>query len=369
MVETYGQKVLKWFVTIALFSLLIFLLAYLSDVLIPFVVALLIAYFMDPLVTSIENKVKNRMVAVGISLLLVFVLISGFFVVIIPQIISEIKTVSQLMISMIQDAHLTERAQQYLDPKTWAVVKKWLSDLNLFSIFQDENLSGILIESTKKIVPGIWGLFSGAMSLLVGVFGLFIIVLYIIFILLDFTSFRSNWIKLIPPTYQPLIEVWVNEFGDSLNTYFRTQALIAFIVGCLFAIGFSIIGLPMGIALGLMIGVLNMVPYLQLVSIPPALFLAFSYSLETGESFWWMAGLVVLVFIIVQVIQDAILVPKLMGKAMGLNPAMILLSLSIWGKILGMLGLLLAIPMTILILSIYRSLIKTKVTTHASTVP
>jgi len=100
-----------------------------------------------------------------------------------------------------------------------------------------------------------------------------------------------------------------------------------------------------------------MVPYLQLVGLVPAFILALFYSLETGTSLWVSLGMTGLVVFVVQVIQDTVLVPRIMGRVTGLNPVMILLSLSIWGKLLGLLGLLMAIPMTCLILAYYHRLI------------
>ena len=140
----------------------------------------------------------------------------------------------------------------------------------------------------------------------------------------------------------------------AMNRYFRGQATVASIVGVLFATGFWLIGLPMGIFVGLFIGLLNMVPYLQVVGLIPAFFLALVHALETGTSFWVTVGLTGLVFVAVQAIQDTLLTPKIMGKVTGLNPAMILLSLSIWGKLLGIFGLVIALPMTCLLLAYYR---------------
>jgi predicted PurR-regulated permease PerM len=80
-------------------------------------------------------------------------------------------------------------------------------------------------------------------------------------------------------------------------------------------------------------------------------------SLETGQNFWVILAMTLAVFAIVQLIQDSILTPKIMGDATGMSPVIILLSLSVWGKILGMLGLLLAIPLTNLILTYYNTFI------------
>ena len=139
----------------------------------------------------------------------------------------------------------------------------------------------------------------------------------------------------------------------SMNHYFRGQSLVAFLVGALFSIGFLIVGLPMAIVLGLFIGLLNMVPYLQLVSIPVTSLLCLIYSVDNSVDFWPVFWQCMLVYIVVQAIQDLLLTPKIMGKAMGLNPAIILLSLSVWGSLLGLLGMILALPMTTLLLSYY----------------
>ena len=139
----------------------------------------------------------------------------------------------------------------------------------------------------------------------------------------------------------------------SMNHYFRGQALVAFIVGILFCIGLSIIGLPMAIVMGLFIGLLNMVPYLQLISLVPTTLLCLVYSADANVSFWQLWWSAMAVYIIVQCIQDFFLTPKIMGKAMGLNPAIILLSLSVWGTLLGFIGLIIALPLTTLLLAYY----------------
>ena len=143
----------------------------------------------------------------------------------------------------------------------------------------------------------------------------------------------------------------------TMNRYFRGQSLIALCVGILLAIGFKIIDFPLAIILGLFIGLLNMIPYLQTIGIIPMVILSLLRSAESGENFWIIFGLSLLVLGIVQCIQDLYLTPRIMGKAMGLNPAIILLSLSIWGILLGFIGLIIALPLTTLCLSYYKRFI------------
>ena len=125
-------------------------------------------------------------------------------------------------------------------------------------------------------------------------------------------------------------------------------------MGILFSVGFSIVGMPLAVALGMFIGVLNLVPYLQMLGIVPAVLLALVRSNQTGENFWLIILYCFIVFLVVQGIQDLVLTPRIMGKMMGLRPAVILLSLSVWGYLLGFIGLIIALPLTTILISYYR---------------
>ena len=218
--------------------------------------------------------------------------------------------------------------------------------------------------AAHKVMPGLFGVISGAASFFAGLMGLGVVILYVVFLLFDFQKVEENWLEILPVQYRSPVRTFAIDFKEAMQRYFRAQAAVAAITGVLFAIGFAIIGLPLGILLGLFIGLLNMVPYLQIVGVIPAILLALVHALETGTSIWMTLGLTGLVFVVAQLIQDTILVPRIMGKVTGLSPAIILLSLSIWGKLLGMFGLLIALPMTCLLWAYYQRLIKSA---HAHT--
>ena len=118
----------------------------------------------------------------------------------------------------------------------------------------------------------------------------------------------------------------------------------------------------MAIGLGLFIGLLNMVPYLQLVGFIPTILLAIVKAADTGESFWIILFSALVVFAVVQMIQDSFLTPKIMVRVTGLNSAIILLSLSVWGSLLGVMGMIIALPMTTLMLTYYQRYIIRKET-------
>ena len=213
-----------------------------------------------------------------------------------------------------------------------------------------ENLNDLV----KEVFPQVWSLLTNTFSIIFSITIVFVILLYFIFILLDYEKIANGWINLIPKKYRNFVKGLSEDVEFSMNRYFRGQSLIALCVGILLAIGFRIIDFPLAIVLGLFIGVLNLIPYMQAIGFIPMILLSLIKSTETGENFWIIFGLSVLVLGIVQCIQDLILTPKIMGKAMGLNPAIILLSLSIWGTLLGFVGLIIALPMTTLCLSYYK---------------
>ena len=100
-----------------------------------------------------------------------------------------------------------------------------------------------------------------------------------------------------------------------------------------------------------------MVPYLQLIGFVPAILLAIVKAADTGQNFWFIMLLVLIVFAVVQIIQDTFLTPKIMGHVTGLHSAIILLSLSIWGSLLGILGMIIALPLTTLSINYYQKFV------------
>ena len=125
-------------------------------------------------------------------------------------------------------------------------------------------------------------------------------------------------------------------------------------MGIMFCIGFTIIDFPMAIGMGILIGVMNLVPYLHTFALIPTAFLALLKAADTGQNFWIIFGTAILVFAVVQIISDMVVTPRVMGKAMGLNPAIILLSLSVWGSLLGFIGVIIALPLTTLIIAYWQ---------------
>ena len=348
------DRLIRIGITVGLLCGLVWLLGYLTDVLIPFAVALLLAYLINPLVLLVQKKVTNRVAAVFISLFAILAFVVFLAWLLIPIVVNEVAHMGRILSEVVTKSDLADRAAKLLPPDLWQAVKDYAARKEVQDFFRTDNFWKIAETVARKILPGVWGLITGTASFIMGLVGLAVIGLYLVFLLFDYQKVRQGWKDLLPPAHREGVVAFVGDFDSAMNRYFRAQAAVASIVGVLFAMGFCLIGLPMGILLGLFIGLLNMVPYLQIIGLIPAFMLAFVHALETGSSLWVVLGLTGLIFVVIQIIQDAVLVPKIMGRVTGLSPAMILLSISIWGKLLGIFGLLIALPMTCLLLAYYR---------------
>lgn len=350
------DRVVRITIAVAVIGLLMVFIAYVSDILIPFAIALLLAYLINPLTSWLQRILpfRQRIVSVLLSLTIILGAVILFLAILVPMVASEVAHMQLLMSGLVNTDQWQAALQEYVPEETWVYIADLVRIEELVQLLNLENIRVLL----QQVLPGIWGVFSGTISFVVGLAVVIVILLYLVFILLDYEEITEGWKELIPDQYRLVVLAVVSDFTNAMRVYFRAQALIAFIVGLLFATGFWLIGLPMAILLGLFIGLLNMVPYLQVVGLIPALLFAIVASLGAGESMWIMLALVLAVFAVVQIIQDAILVPRIMGKVTGFNPAVILLALSVWGKLLGMLGLLIALPVTFLIHSYYKRYLK-----------
>lgn len=333
---------------------ILYLLDHLSGVLLPFFIAWLIAYITYPMVIFYQYKLRMRsrvvsILAVMLTLAAIGTAISLFFI---PPMIEECIKMKELLGAYLQNGNgqtsIPEAINEFIHNNIDA---KWL-----MQTLDSETI----VQAVQKVVPKMWALVATSYNIIIGIFAAFIMVLYYFFILLDYEQISGGWVNLIEAKHRRKVIALLNDVKDSMNHYFRGQSLVAFCVGVLFSIGFLIIDFPMAVSLGLFIGLLNMVPYLQIIGLIPTVMLALIKAAETGENFWWILGLAMIVFCVVQLIQDTILTPKIMGKITGLNPAIILLSLSIWGSLMGMLGMIIALPLTSLLLSYYQRYIRKK---------
>ncbi len=397
--------VLSAAVAVAVFALL----RHLSDVLLPFVAAVIIAYLLNPLVNVFEEKTHRRGLAVAITLGGLAIFCFALLAIIVPLAASQVNRFRDNVKNLREDLAPAVQAVQAVgqggeskkpsdseDPDAQTAEAKrptlglqelrigWnkyrdgasegLSRRERFGLLLTEiegttsgdliqraveytdtdEFTQLIIELGKRVAAGGWSVLSFGLNLVLAMTGLIIVLLYLVFLLLDYPQYARSWRALLPPRYGDSIFEFLQEFSVAMKRYFRGQAVVAMMMAALFSIGFSVVGLPMAVPLGLFVGLLNMIPYLQIIGILPAIMLAGLGAVEQESSFALSIGLAFGVFAVAQLIQDAIIMPRIMGQATGLSPIAVLLGIFIWGKLLGFMGLLLAIPLTCLFIAYYR---------------
>ena len=336
-----------------LISVILLILAYilirrLSNVLLPFLVAWLVAYLLYPIVCFFQYRchLRSRILAIAATLLLILSILIGGTALILPPIIDELNQLRPIITNYLttdttittMSAEIEHFIKQNVD------INQLTHALTLQDIYQ-------LIEHK---IPQLIALISSSLSTIIGFICSLISIIYLIFILADYESMADGFFRLAPPSKRRYLQTILTDLKNGMNAYFRGQTIIALCVGILFAIGFLIIDFPLAIPLGLFIGLLNLVPYLQVIGFIPTLILAALKAHSTGDNFRTILLSALAVFAIVQAIQDLILTPRIMGKVTGLNPAIILLALSVWGSLLGFVGLIIALPLTTILLSYYK---------------
>jgi predicted PurR-regulated permease PerM len=344
----------RGFLGVLLFAGIVMLLNRLSSVLVPFFLAWLIAYLMFPLVKFFQYRchLKYRIVGILLSFLVVGLVLAGVFMLMVPPMVEESLRVKDLLVAYLSHSQLVNNIPDAIED----FVRSHLSVDDIKGIVtQDGFMDGV-----KATLPKVWDVITQSISVVSSMFSLTMVLLYTLFILLDYEVICRSWPGLIPERYRHFAVQLVADVEDGMNKYFRGQAMVALCVGVLFSIGFLIIGFPMAVGLGMFIGLLNMVPYLQLLGFVPTILLAIVKAADTGQNFWVILLLALVVFAVVQMIQDTFLTPKIMGHVTGLNSAIILLSLSIWGSLLGILGMIIALPMTTLLITYYQKYVVKK---------
>lgn len=344
--EITFDKFVRWAGIIILILGILYVTNYLSSVLLPFFIAWFFAYLLYPVVLFIENKmhVRIRALSIIIAMLTMIAVIGGVIWLIIPPMIDQFDKLGDVLTKWLHQTTHTNNLT--------ALIKEWMQNNQdqIERFLRSKDFS----DTMKSTMPKLFAVVGQTANVLLSIIASMITLLYMFFILLDYETLTANWVRIFPKKNRPFWQALMNDVKRELNNYIRGQGMVALCMGFMFCIGFTIIGFPMAIGLGILIGILDLVPYLHTFALIPTAFLAMLKAADTGQSFWLVFGLAFLVFCVVQVITDMVVTPKIMGKAMGLNPAILLLSLSVWGALLGFLGLIVALPLTTLLIAYWQ---------------
>ncbi len=335
-------------------------LGFFSPVLWPLAVAGVVALILQPVVTVMEQRLKVRRLTAVVILYSGFVLaLLGIGVAITPVVVAQtldfIHTLPKLweQVSTYGQAHYPDWIAYGREQMENPTVKQFVAS----AAAQVQELLGSVLPGMKAAL----GQIRGAVGALVGAA---LVPVYLFFFLRSTSDAFAHLRGLLPFLREDMREdivFLVREFVGIVVAFFRGQLLIGLIMGAIFATAFSIAGLKFGLVIGLGMGLLNIVPYLgTMIGLAVALPLAF-FQPEGGT---WLLGTVLGSFAAVQVFDGWFLTPRIMGRQTGLHPVAIIVAILFWGTALdGLLGMVLAIPLTAFFVTAWR-LVKHKYLEH-----
>lgn len=338
------DRVVRILAGLALLAGAVWMVNKLRNVLLPFCVACLIAYLLEPLVELNRRwmRLKGRVLAVVMTLLEVTVVIGLLWYFFVPSIINEIGQIGEL----IKNSRTSSVAVPFVPEDIAGPIRRWIGSIDITDLLSGAHMESLLSSGTSFIASTI--------DFLLHTLEWLLTFIYVIFIMIDYRSLMSGFRMLVPKRYRRVVYKVGDDIKDSMNRYFRSQALIALCAAVFYCIGFSIVGIPLAIVLGILVGILYLIPYFQYITLIPVALVCLINSMTGTAQFWPELGQCILVYVVSQSICDYVLTPKIMGHAMGLNPAIILLSLSVWGSLMGIIGMIIALPMTTLLLAYYQ---------------
>lgn len=326
-------------------------ISFFSNVLWPLAAAGLLALILRPIVTLFERKLKLRRLSAVIILYGAFTLaFTGLLVAVLPPLINQAINFIMYLPALWESVYVyvREHYPQWVELIQRQLDNPTVRQITQAIVAQAQALFSEALPSLKTATGSLLGIF-------VFVTNLFIVPVYLFFFLLarrEPTSDLPKHLPFIQPSLRDDLVFLVREFISIVEAFFRGQVVIGLIMGALLALGFTLIGLRFGLAIGLGLGILNIVPYLgSIVGLAIALPLAF-FQPEGGLQ---LVSLVLLVFVLVQIIEGWFLTPKIMGFQTGLHPVAIIVAVFFWGTAFdGILGMLFAIPLTAFFVTAWR---------------
>jgi predicted PurR-regulated permease PerM len=312
----------------------------------PFFVAAIIAYLLAPLVAWLESRGLRRGMAILTATLPLLVLLVGFLVIAVPQMVTQggelinrLPQFGQKLIGLLEgtrDRLLTFRLLTE-DQRIW------LQNLSA------DNIGTILQQNSDVIAQRLW---SWTLSLLRQVWSIFGLLGYLVitpvvafYLLTDWRPMLRSAESLIPPGRREAILGFIDRYDTALGGFVRGQLIEATLVAVITTLGLMVFGVPSALFLGATAGLFNLIPYIGIViSAVPALVIALTMENPLG-GLWRVA----LVYGVVQFIDGNITGPRIVGESAGLHPLWVMLALAIGGALMGFIGLLLAVPLAILV--------------------
>ena len=326
------------------------LLYWLRSALTPFAVAFALAYFLNPVVNRLEglfagplgrvpflrSRLHPRMVAVALLAVLVVVVIVLLVLLVAPAVYNQVS-----------DA--VAKAPEYLRTLR-AKIEPLYQRLNVRYPEQTEAARKRLVELLKQNGPRLIspltamliGAFSSVLSFVLTLLNVFIVPVFAFYLLYDMNRIKEGAKTLVPHRYRSYVYSRSAEVDRLLSAFARGQITVCLILGAFYAVALTVCGVPMGLLVGFVIGLFNLIPFMSyILGLPLALALSWidDQSLPT-------LGAVAVVFLVGQFVEGNFVTPRIVGESLGLHAVVIMLAVLVGGTVFGFVGMLLAMPVT-----------------------
>lgn len=327
-----AQKILFWSAAFLLFLCAVY---FLRDVLLPFVAGIALAFFLDPVTTRLQRKIRSRTAAVVI----VFGVFALFCLIALLIILPIVQRQMALFISNVP-VYVT---------LLWGKIEPYMDELKKLFPKQTADLRQTVVEhlsgATKMLLKTVGGVLSGSMALL-NLLSLVIITPIVAFYLLrDWSGFCGTIRGLLPRNEAPTIRSLLRQIDDILSGFIRGQATVCLCLGIFYAVALSLIGLDLGLLIGLCIGAVSFIPY---VGSTVGFLLSVGLAAVQFDGYGHLIA-VLIVFGCGQMLEGNVLTPKLVGEKVGLHPVWVMFSLLAGATLFGFLGVLIAVPVAAVI--------------------
>lgn len=320
----------------ALLGFLWIIVVGLGNALIPLMIAFGLAYLFFPLIQKIEKLGVKRYITVVAVFLFMSLFTILMFVLIVPGLVSDTIAFLQELPQTVAD--LVDKIENLASDYGYEIqINK--DTAKAFIIEHTSQISGTILNGLTGAFKGI---FTNAFHWLLAILNIFLIPLFFFYVINDYERISASFKTFIPPSLRPKIDRYLSLTNDVLNGYIRGQFLVAGLLSLLYGSGLALVGLKFGFLIGFVAGWLSIIPYVGFT-------LGFVTSLIVGFANYSGMGQIigiVVVLLSVQTVESFIITPRLVGNKVGLSALATILGLIIGGNLLGLGGMLIAIPLT-----------------------
>nr|WP_285855613.1 AI-2E family transporter [Paenibacillus camelliae] len=296
--------------------------SFLKAVLGPFIVAMIISYILNPVVSMLHDRKVPRTMAVLLIYAVFCTILTVILVNIIPMFIDQMQELNK---------HLPELSMR---------AQNLVVDINNSSLPESfrEGLNKTLVQFERKISETLLTFVDNIGGMVNALFVAFVVPFLAFYILKDFEVFERAIIKYVPKSHRKNTIRLLKDVDTALGSYIRGQLLVCLIIGTFAYIGYLLVGMPYALLLASIVAITNVIPYLgPFIGAAPALLMASTISLK-------MMLLVVIVNTVCQILESNIISPQVVGRTLHLHPLVIILAVLVGGQVAGVGGMILAVP-------------------------